>query len=64
MSIEELTQALISYQKEHTMKMVQKGGSLASKQKGLEELDAEKELIISSNEESSSAKMATTCEHG
>jgi hypothetical protein len=46
------------------MKMVQKGGSLASKQKGLEDLDSEKERIISANEENSSAKMATTCEHG
>jgi len=46
------------------MKMVQKGGSLASKQKGLEGLDSEKEKIISSNEETSSAKMQMTCEHG
>lgn len=44
--------------------MVKKGGSIANKQKGLEQLESEKEKIISANEENSSAKMATTCEHG
>lgn len=64
LTIEKLSDQLISYQKEQTMKTVSKGGSIANKQKELEQLDSEKEKIISSNEENSSAKMATTCEHG
>lgn len=37
---------------------------IASKQKKLEQLEAQKDRIMADNEERSSAKMATTCENG
>lgn len=62
--IEDLNQQLIATINEKTKATVQKGGSIATKQKELEELENEKERIIQSNEENSSAKMQVTCEHG
>lgn len=59
-----ISEQLLLYQKEQTQKTVTKGGNIAQKQKILEDLDSEKEKIIAANEENSSAKMATTCEHG
>jgi hypothetical protein len=46
------------------MAMVKKGGSIANKQKDLEELESEKEKITSTNQENSKEKMKKTCEHG
>lgn len=37
---------------------------IASKQKELESMEAQKDRIMADNEERSSAKMATTCENG
>lgn len=62
--LKSISEQLVKYQKEQNTKKVSKGGSIANKQKNLEELDAEKEKMISSNEENSSAKMTQICEHG
>lgn len=52
------------YKKDQTTKMVKQGGSIAAKQQQLEQYETEKERIIAFNEENSSKRMATTCEHG
>lgn len=44
--------------------MVKQGGTIAAKQQQLEQFESEKEKIIAFNEENSSKRMATTCEHG
>lgn len=62
--IEVLVETNSSYKKEQTTKMVKQGGSIASKQQQLEHFESEKERIIAFNEENSSKRMATTCEHG
>lgn len=54
----------MKYKKEQTNKMVKQGGNIATKQQMLEQYEAQKEKIIAFNEENSSKRMATTCEHG
>jgi prolyl oligopeptidase PreP (S9A serine peptidase family) len=54
----------ITFTNDQTMKQVTMVNEIASKQKALEVLEAEREKIMASNEENTSAKMATTCEHG
>ena len=44
--------------------MVTMVNMIASKQKELESMEAQKDRIMADNEERSSAKMATTCENG
>lgn len=62
--IEDLSETNMKYKKEQTNKMVKQGGNIATKQQMLEQYEAQKEKIISFNEENSSKRMATTCEHG
>lgn len=61
---EKMSEQTVTFEKDQTTKQVTMVNEIASRQKDLEVLEAQKERIMASNEENTSAKMATTCEHG
>lgn len=62
--VESITERASAYQNEQSMRQVKMVNSIANKQKDLEVLDQDKEKIMASNEETTSAILQQTCEHG